>query len=112
MIIMVNCIVNEQVSNLAMIIIQTVNNININSYVCKKYGNNLSIKTRSVWANIIDPAQSDQGLLYLQFTLGTPHTVKQSFSNFGIIFVTIHSVLFFSDFMMYNNWTGVFYTFM
>ena len=60
MIIMVNCIVNEQVSNLAMIIIQTVNNININSYVCKKYGNNLSIRTKSVWANIIDPAQSDQ----------------------------------------------------
>ena len=45
MISMVNCIAHEQVSNLAMIIIQTVNNININSYVCKKYGNNLSIRT-------------------------------------------------------------------
>ena len=45
MIITVNCIANEQVSNLAMIIIQTVNNININSYVCKKYRNNLSIRT-------------------------------------------------------------------
>ena len=41
MIIMVNCSANVQVSNLAMIIIQTVNNININSYVCKKYKNNL-----------------------------------------------------------------------
>ena len=46
MVIMVNSIANEQVSNLAMIIIQTVNNININSYVCKKYGNNLSIRTK------------------------------------------------------------------
>ena len=33
MIITVNCIANEQVSNLAMIIIQTVNNINIQNYV-------------------------------------------------------------------------------
>ena len=45
MTITVNCIANEQVSNLATIIIQTVNNININSCVCKKNGNNLSIKT-------------------------------------------------------------------
>ena len=44
-IITVNCTANEQVSNLARIIIQTVSNININSYVCKKYGNYLSIRT-------------------------------------------------------------------
>ena len=45
MIIRVNCIANEQVSNLAMIMIQTVNNIKMNSYVCTKYGNNLSVRT-------------------------------------------------------------------
>ena len=45
MTIAVNCIANEQVSNLAVIIIQTVNNIKINSYICENYGNNLSIRT-------------------------------------------------------------------
>ena len=43
MIIMVHCIANEQVSNLAISIIQTVNNIN--RYVCKKMYNNASIRT-------------------------------------------------------------------
>ena len=76
-------------SDLAIIIIQTVTISYIDSYVCKHIG---KYYDKQVWANIIDPAEFDQGLYYLQFSLSPPQTVKQSFTTFWSDFQDFYDV--------------------
>ena len=48
--------------------------------------------------NIIDPAQSDQGLYCMQFSLSTPQTVKSDLFNFWNDFSNNSQCLNFHDF--------------